>query len=706
MMKRVKFILILICTLSSYFSTTYAQVRPVTLSERVNNSSYIVLGQLKEQHGFWDQAHERLNTLNVFEVDAYLKGKSTKTSIAVITEGGQLDLFAVDVCPSDELDAGRRYMLFLKNEMEQWQDQDFKTKNPQILQTKSHYVLAVLPYQNGYYADLFGQFYYTETQLLNTLKIDYQLDAVTPTDKPYAARIEPPLPNGLLTITSVTDGTGTTPAAFVSGTIVANNEIIFNGSGFGATAGTIEFADADAAAGSVQTLTNASDLISWSDVQIRAKIPRRAGTGNVTIKNTGGTAVGTTSITIEWSEICVDQAARDAACVLTGANLRHRLELVNIDAGGGYLFRYNSASVSGNFSTNGPAKDAFARAISAWRCATSVNFNISPTATTTGFNVSDALSVVLFDDVSLPANALAVCSTGYNGSCNTGCTNGIRWVHGNMDIRVLTIPVATTTWNFTTSAPAFLQFDFESVMLHELGHGHGLGHVIDVAKTMHYSIANGVTKRSLSLAEINAGAFKMAHSTATQCQGTNKITAISGSCIVIPVELTQFVGTNKGDKNLLNWQTATEVNNSHFVVQKSKDGAHFKDIGTVKANGTGTPQYYDFVDALPYSGVNYYRLQQVNRDGKTELSNIIAINAPSGNKQAVSIYPNPSHNVLTVEHSQAVSTLDIVNTLGQVVKSIKATPDALKTDIKTDELTNGIYFLRVNQTDMIRFVKD
>jgi hypothetical protein len=706
-MKRVKISLALICAVGCFLSTTYAQVLPVTLSERVKTASYIVMGELKEQHGFWDAAHERLNTLNVFEVNAYLKGKSTRTSIAVITEGGQLDLFAVHACPSDELDAGKTYMLFLKNEEEQWQDKDFKSQNPQILQTKSHFTFAVLPYQNGKYNDLFGRFAYTESQLLNTLKADYQLDATTPSDKTYSARIEPPAPNGLLTVTSITDGTGTLPASgFVSGTIVANNEIIINGSGFGSTSGTIEFPNADDGGTTVQPLTNASDLISWSDVQIRAKIPRRAGTGTLTVKNTGGTAVGTAAITIAWAEICLDQAARDAGCALTGASLRHRLELANVDGTGGYLFRYNDGTgASANFSTNVPAREAFARAVSTWRCATAVNFGIAPAATSTGFNSGDGISVILYDNT-LGTNVLAVCYTGYGGSCNTGCTSGVRWYHTGMDIRILTVPVTGLTWNYSTSAPSFAQYDFESVMLHELGHGHGLGHVNDVAKTMHYSVSNGASKRVLSAAEIAAGTFKMAHSTATQCLGTDKMTAITGACTVLPVEFTQFAGINKSDKNILNWQTATEVNNSHFVVQRSKDGEKFTDIGTIKANGTtGTPQYYDFVDALPYAGINYYRLQQVDRDGKSELSKTITVSTPFGNKKTVNIYPNPSHNVLTVEHNTDVKTLDIVNTLGQVVRSIKTTQNAAQTDIVTTDLTDGIYFLRVNQSEMVRFVK-
>lgn len=180
----------------------------------------------------------------------------------------------------------------------------------------------------------------------------------------------------------------------------------------------------------------------------------------------------------------------------------------------------------------------------------------------------------------------------------------------------------------------------------------------------------------------------------------------AGACAVLPVELTAFTATNKVDKNLLNWQTASETHNSHFVIQKSKDGQNFVDIGTVKGHGTTTtPQYYDFTDAQPYKGINYYRLKQMDNDGQEDFSKIVAVYWLTEGKNTLSIYPNPTHHVLTVEHTPTVKTFEIVNTLGQVIKVVNALVDATQTDINTADLTNGIYFLRVNQTEVIRFVK-
>ncbi len=175
---------------------------------------------------------------------------------------------------------------------------------------------------------------------------------------------------------------------------------------------------------------------------------------------------------------------------------------------------------------------------------------------------------------------------------------------------------------------------------------------------------------------------------------------------VLPVELVNFTGTNKGDKNILNWQTASELNNSHFVVQKSKDGQNFSHIGTVKGSGTSTTAHaYDFTDAVPYFGINYYRLNQVDNDGKTVFSKIISVIRLIEGARILSIYPNPTQDKLTVEHASSVEMFEIVNTLGQIMTTVKPKIGTNQTDIATTELGTGIYFLRVNQTEMIRFVK-
>ncbi len=157
----------------------------------------------------------------------------------------------------------------------------------------------------------------------------------------------------------------------------------------------------------------------------------------------------------------------------------------------------------------------------------------------------------------------------------------------------------------------------------------------------------------------------------------------------------------------MNWQTASEINNSRFVIQKSKDGQNFVGIGEVKGIGTSTTaQSYQFIDAAPYLGINYYRLNQVDIDGKETFSKIVSVVWLKEGTQIVSVYPNPTQDKLTVEHTNTTETFEIVNAIGQIIKAETTNINANKTEIRTGELPSGIYFLRVNQTEIVRFVKD
>lgn len=94
----------------------------------------------------------------------------------------------------------------------------------------------------------------------------------------------------------------------------------------------------------------------------------------------------------------------------------------------------------------------------------------------------------------------------------------------------------------------------------------------------------------------------------------------------LPVKLIDFtVHENKG-KNILNWKTANENNSDHFTVEKSNDAGYYKPIGRVNAGGfSSTELKYTYTDALPFRGINYYRLNMVNKDGRSEYSKVVSI---------------------------------------------------------------------------------
>lgn len=92
----------------------------------------------------------------------------------------------------------------------------------------------------------------------------------------------------------------------------------------------------------------------------------------------------------------------------------------------------------------------------------------------------------------------------------------------------------------------------------------------------------------------------------------------------VPVSLLYFNGQLNGDHVLLYWQTANELNNDYFDIERSADGRRFSPIGRVQGAGNSqVPQSYSFPDKFPLNGMNQYRLKQVDRDGRSEYSGII-----------------------------------------------------------------------------------
>lgn len=114
---------------------------------------------------------------------------------------------------------------------------------------------------------------------------------------------------------------------------------------------------------------------------------------------------------------------------------------------------------------------------------------------------------------------------------------------------------------------------------------------------------------------------------------------------ILPVELVAFDATYKDLTVLLEWNTASEFNNQEFRIERSLDGKDFVEIGKVNGNGTSTiPQYYKFTDNDLQTGTTlYYRLKQVDFDGKFEYSAIKSVIVPATQGLVVGdFFPNPA----------------------------------------------------------------
>jgi hypothetical protein len=94
----------------------------------------------------------------------------------------------------------------------------------------------------------------------------------------------------------------------------------------------------------------------------------------------------------------------------------------------------------------------------------------------------------------------------------------------------------------------------------------------------------------------------------------------------LPVELVSFTGARAGEAVNLKWQTATEINNMGFEIERSQDALFWSKIGFVEGNNTtNSPKYYSFVDKTRAKEKLYYRLKQIDNDGTSEYSNVVEV---------------------------------------------------------------------------------
>ena len=161
--------------------------------------------------------------------------------------------------------------------------------------------------------------------------------------------------------------------------------------------------------------------------------------------------------------------------------------------------------------------------------------------------------------------------------------------------------------------------------------------------------------------------------------------------LALPVELTKFTAQRNGADVDLDWTTASEINNSHFDVQRSSNGRSYEDIGRVNGFGTTNAiQNYEFTDEMPAPGINYYRFIQVDRDGTSTTSPVRSVSFDA--TKNVRIYPNPVVDFVMVESPQENSTLRVYDTAGKLVLSEAIDAGSA---INTAGLSAGVYMFKV-----------
>lgn len=164
----------------------------------------------------------------------------------------------------------------------------------------------------------------------------------------------------------------------------------------------------------------------------------------------------------------------------------------------------------------------------------------------------------------------------------------------------------------------------------------------------------------------------------------------------LPVELLGFYADVFDGNVELRWSTASEINNDYFIIERSSDGKHFNPLGRI--NGSGTTNImtnYTLTDEFPMNGLAYYRLKQVDYDGTTTYSEILAVNYSTSAQ--ILLYPNPAKNYTNIMIDQDINILDIqmVDQSGRIVKVDVERIDSIY-KINTSNLVNGLYIVYIN----------
>lgn len=190
--------------------------------------------------------------------------------------------------------------------------------------------------------------------------------------------------------------------------------------------------------------------------------------------------------------------------------------------------------------------------------------------------------------------------------------------------------------------------------------------------------------------------------TANPLSGTTPITLTSGdapidggTCFsILPVSLSRFTVQKSGNVSRLSWTTAQELNSREFVIERSSNGSSWAAIGTLGAAGnSSTAINYNFIDANPAKGLNFYRIKMVDMDSHFNTSDIKSV---LFSVDAVLITPNPAAgfaNIYLAKTNNSLSQIFVSDANGKLVERITTADQTYL--LNTARYAKGLYIIRI-----------
>jgi hypothetical protein len=269
---------------------------------------------------------------------------------------------------------------------------------------------------------------------------------------------------------------------------------------------------------------------------------------------------------------------------------------------------------------------------------------------------------------------------------NTTTSNSITlsWTNGSGDGRIVVAregsEVAATPSNLSKYKASSMFKDAPQLAVGEYVVYSGTGSSVTVTgleanKTYHFSVFeyNGIEAPVYNATDVL------------------KTSALIGS--VLPVTWLSFTATEKNGKVVLNWTTAQEINTESYVVERSLDGIRFARVLSIEAKGIEGTNAYSATDPATGSATIYYRIKQVDADGKFSYSNVLRLTIAG--TPALKLLQNPIHNQLGFECSEEWlgGKFEITDASGRIAYKGEVTTTINQVALKAG--SSGIWYLTV-----------
>lgn len=178
--------------------------------------------------------------------------------------------------------------------------------------------------------------------------------------------------------------------------------------------------------------------------------------------------------------------------------------------------------------------------------------------------------------------------------------------------------------------------------------------------------------------------------------------------VALPVEFSFFKTEFVHDHVKINWQTTTETNNDYFIIERSKNGNTWENVDRIDGakNSTQVSNYH-FDDKTPYLGTSYYRLKQMDIDGKYTYSEIKTVNVDLIDHDEIHVNPNPTTGSFTIKGDQInIADIEIFDINGKdVTEHVKIQKTENDIHVDLESLNDGVYILKVKDTFSVKIDK-